>query len=250
MGGHDIWDRNKYLNIWVVPSITNGVYNDILGYAQFPGGSAATDGVVISWRNFGRIGNLDPYYNLGRTATHEVGHWLNLYHIWGDDGNDCWGTDYVNDTPNQADESSGCPNFPAPSCNNTSDMFSNYLDYSDDACMNIFTEGQKLRMLATLNGARASIKSSPGCLVNSTQELTYRFDIRIFPNPSKGISTIKFAENFTGEISIYASTGQLLQQLNCFNCKQQEIKLSRSGLYFVHIKHEKFTEIKKIQILP
>ncbi|MBN8682263.1 MAG: T9SS type A sorting domain-containing protein [Chitinophagales bacterium] len=161
-GGLDIWDRSKYLNIWVC-DISGG----ILGYAQFPGGPAATDGVVIDYQYFGTTGTATAPFNLGRTATHEVGHWLNLYHIWGDDNTSCTGSDQVADTPNQADENYGCPVFPQVSCSNgpNGDMFMNYMDYTDDACMNAFTAGQKSRAQALFvsGGARASLLTSPGC---------------------------------------------------------------------------------------
>eukprot|EP01035_Chromulina_nebulosa_P041311 gene41311-55876_t len=98
------WDATKYLNIWVC-NLSGGV----LGYAQFPGGPVATDGVVITYTGFGTTGTAAAPFNLGRTATHEVGHWLDLYHIWGDDGTACSGSDEVGDTPNQADENYGCP---------------------------------------------------------------------------------------------------------------------------------------------
>lgn len=161
-GGLDAWSRDQYLNIWVC-DLSGG----LLGYAQFPGGPAATDGVVVDYQYFGNIGTATAPFNLGRTGTHEVGHWLNLRHIWGDDGTSCTGSDQVADTPNQADEHYGCPTFPQVSCNNgpNGDMFMNYMDYTDDACMNVFTAGQKARMQALFaaGGARVSLLSSLGC---------------------------------------------------------------------------------------
>lgn len=161
-GGDDAWPSSSYLNLWVC-NISGG----ILGYAQFPGGPSATDGVVINYTAFGNTGTAAAPYNKGRTATHEVGHWLNLYHIWGDDGTACTGTDNVSDTPNQADENYGCPAFPTVSCSNgpNGDMFMNYMDYTDDACMFMFTAGQKARMQALFatGGARASLLTSLGC---------------------------------------------------------------------------------------
>jgi hypothetical protein len=161
-GGANAWDRNRYLNLWVC-DISGG----ILGYAQFPGGSAATDGVVIDYQYYGTTGTATAPFNKGRTGTHEVGHWLNLYHIWGDDGTGCTGTDNVADTPNQADENYGCPVFPAVSCSNgpNGDMFMNYMDYTDDACMFMFSNGQATRMQALFaaGGTRASLLTSNGC---------------------------------------------------------------------------------------
>lgn len=172
MGGDDAWPSSQYLNLWVVPSITSGGQPGILGYAQFPGGPAATDGVVIGYNYFGNTGVVSSPYNKGRTATHEVGHWLNLYHIWGDDGTACTGSDLVGDTPNQGSENYGCPTFPHVSCSNgpNGDMFMNYMDYTDDACMYMFSSGQKTRMHAVLTtgGARASLATSLGCVAPST----------------------------------------------------------------------------------
>jgi hypothetical protein len=101
------WPAASYLNLWVC-----NLGSSLLGYAQFPGGPAATDGVVITYTGFGTNGTAAAPYNLGRTATHEVGHWLNLYHIWGDDGGSCSGSDQVGDTPNQANSNGGAPTFP------------------------------------------------------------------------------------------------------------------------------------------
>jgi hypothetical protein len=162
-GGSNAWDATKYLNIWVC-----NLGGGILGYAQFPGGSTSTDGVVITNTAFGTQGSAQAPFNKGRTTTHEVGHWLNLYHIWGDDGSSCSGSDNVSDTPNQGDENYGCPSFPTLSCSNgpNGDMFMNYMDYTDDACMNIFTFGQKTRMSAIFanGGARNGLLSSLGCV--------------------------------------------------------------------------------------
>lgn len=161
-GGLDAWNRDKYLNIWVC-NLSGG----ILGFATFPGGAANVDGVVITTTGFGTNGTATAPFNKGRTGTHEVGHWLNLYHIWGDDGTGCTGTDQVSDTPNQGDENYGCPVFPQVSCSNgpNGDMFMNYMDYTDDACMYMFTAGQKTRSQALFasGGARYALLSSPGC---------------------------------------------------------------------------------------
>ena len=156
-GGKDAWNTKKYLNIWVC-NMSGG----ILGYAQFPGsGAANTDGVVILTTAFGSTGNVNAPFNKGRTATHEVGHWLNLRHIWGD-GN-CSADDFVSDTPIAAASNGGCPSYPSKSCSNnggfTSDMFMNYMDYTNDACMYMFTTGQKNRMRAVLTGFRSELVS-------------------------------------------------------------------------------------------
>ncbi len=164
-GGSLAWPRDEYLNIWV-GNIQSGVLGTILGYAQFPGGGASTDGIVVAPQFFGSKQKGSGFYlqfpsDLGRTATHEVGHWLNLRHIWGD-GN-CSADDFVGDTPKSDDSNSGCP-VNHKSCN-TRDNVQNYMDYTDDNCMTMFTEGQKNRMRAVLNngGARFALRSSNGC---------------------------------------------------------------------------------------
>lgn len=155
-GGSDAWPAGSYLNFWIC-----NVGGGILGYAQFPGGSASTDGVVCDYRYVGNVGTATAPFDMGRTATHEVGHWLNLYHIWGD-GN-CNQDDQVADTPNSDAANFGCATG-HQSCSST-DMVQNYMDYSDDACMNLFTSGQKSRMQALVapGGFRASLATSDGC---------------------------------------------------------------------------------------
>ncbi|MBK7888191.1 MAG: T9SS type A sorting domain-containing protein [Bacteroidetes bacterium] len=157
-GGSDAWNSSAYLNIWV-----GNLSGGLLGYAQFPGGTASTDGVVILYTAFGNTGVAAAPFNKGRTATHEVGHWLNLRHIWGDA---TCGNDQVTDTPTQQTANYGCPSFPKVTCSNgpNGDMFMNYMDYTDDACMVMFSNGQKTRMLASLNTTRASLLSSQGCV--------------------------------------------------------------------------------------
>lgn len=170
-GGKAAWNTAKYLNIWVCP-----LGGGLLGYAQFPGGPTSTDGVVINYTAFGTTGTAAAPFNKGRTATHEVGHWLNLLHIWGDDdaGDDgicnntseCSGTDGVSDTPNQCVMKYGTPTgVVTDNCSSTSPgiMYMNYMDYTDDAAMNMFTTGQKARIVATMTGSRSSLQTSTGC---------------------------------------------------------------------------------------
>jgi hypothetical protein len=159
-GGADAWATDVYLNIWVC-RLAGG----LLGYAQFPGGPPATDGAVINYTAFGAIGTARAPFNLGRTATHEIGHWFNLRHIWGDDGTGCNGSDFVADTPNQGGPNYGTPTFPTVSCMNgpDGDMFMNYMDYVDDDAMTMFTAGQVIRMQAALDGTRRGIGSAFPC---------------------------------------------------------------------------------------
>jgi pregnancy-associated plasma protein-A len=157
--GARAWPADRYLNLWVC-----ALGSGLLGYAQFPGGPADRDGVVILNTAFGTTGSVQAPFDLGRTATHEIGHWLNLLHIWGDDDLGCRGSDSVADTPNQAGSNAGCPQFPRVSCRNgpSGDMFMNFMDYTDDACMSLFSKGQVARMHAALAGPRASIAGPEG----------------------------------------------------------------------------------------
>lgn len=156
-GGSDPVDPTQYLNIWVVNKI---VYQGqvLLGFATFPGGPVAQDGLVIGYDCFGRTGAVAYPYNKGRTATHEIGHWMNLRHIWGDA---TCGNDFVSDTPVHANYNFGCPSYPkVSSCAPThNEMTMNYMDYTDDACMYMFSNGQKDRALAlfTTGGPRAAM---------------------------------------------------------------------------------------------
>jgi len=147
--------------------VFGGADASLLGYAQFPGGTASTDGVVVLYSSMGSVANPFPgggSYARGRTLTHEVGHWLNLRHIWGDA---TCGNDQVADTPVHNTSNGGCPTYPHLStCSGTPvEMTMNYMDYTYDACMYMFTAGQKTRMQAVLaaGGSRASLASSAGC---------------------------------------------------------------------------------------
>jgi hypothetical protein len=149
-GGHDVVDPERNLNIWVCN------LEPWLGYAYFPGVAPEIDGVVIRHTAFGTEGTAAHPFDLGRTTTHEIGHYLNLYHIWGGDTPTCSDTDFVEDTPNQEGPNYHDPTFPKISCGNgpSGDMFMNYMDYVNDAFMFMFTAQQVLRMRTALAQAR------------------------------------------------------------------------------------------------
>jgi hypothetical protein len=159
-GGQNAWNSNYYLNIWVCD-----LENNVLGFAAFPGTIANSDGVVINYKAFGRFKNTKAPYNYGRTATHEVGHWLNLIHIWGDDNGGCSNDDAISDTPKQANSNTRCPSFPkTDACTDTAPgiMYMNYMDYTDDKCMMFFTNRQVERMKLALSTNRQSLVTSNG----------------------------------------------------------------------------------------
>jgi PKD repeat protein len=164
-GGADPWDVTKYVNIWIC-DLTGG----LLGYGEFPTGTISqTWGLVIDYAYTGSGGSATPPYNLGRTGTHEFGHCFNLYHIWGDDGTACSGSDQCSDTPNQAGEHYGCftaGSIQTDACSPSSPgtMWMNYMDYTDDACMYMFTAQQVARMEAVVNTAPWNVlATSLGC---------------------------------------------------------------------------------------
>ncbi|MFN8278029.1 MAG: PKD domain-containing protein [Chitinophagales bacterium] len=212
-GGDNAWNSSQYLNLWVCP-----LGNSLLGYAQFPGGTAATDGVVINYTAFGTTGTATAPYNKGRTATHEVGHWLNLYHIWGDDDNgngtcsastECSGSDLVNDTPNQCERNYGAPTYPlTDGCTTSSPgvMFMNYMDYTDDASMYMFTNGQKARMTALFasGGSRFSLTTSQGCVAPGNTAPTAAFTGT--PTTICQGQSVTFTNNSTGNPTSYSWT--------------------------------------------
>jgi len=262
-GGNNIWDRNKYLNIWVC-NLSGGV----LGYAQFPGGAAATDGVVIGYKYFGNTGAAVYPFNKGRTATHEIGHWFNLRHIWGDDGTSCTGSDLVTDTPNQADENYGCPAFPTISCSNgpNGEMYMNYMDYTDDRCMFMFTTGQSSRMSASINSSRAALLTSNGCAAanfnqgnefdNSSNE-NNKDVFKLYqnlPNPFNPSTTISFNLPVSGSVilKVFDVSGKEVSTLvdsyleaGVHSARFDGTALS-SGTYYYKLTNDNLTEIKKM----
>lgn len=159
-GGADIWNGDNYVNIWIC-----ALSNNILGYSTFPDdGIPDEQGIVIDYRTL--PGGTFAAYNTGKTLTHEAGHYFNLYHIWGDDEGACSGTDYVDDTPNQSASSSGCySGIRTDNCTPSGNgiMYQNYMDYSSDACLVMFTTEQAGRMESAFLEYRYSLLTSIGC---------------------------------------------------------------------------------------
>ena len=207
--GQDAWDPALYLNIWVA-----NLKNNQVGFGSYPGQNAQeADGVVIDYSVFGI--NDHPRLNLGRTLTHEVGHYLGLFHPWGDGlfNINCSGDDRVSDTPIQDNTYAGqCPDLAAnlpESCGST-DMSMNFMNYTNDECLFMFTKGQKLRMLATLLEIRSSLLTSSGCQ-NIVQPQVDKGIVSIGPNPVNGtlyISTFLEQAATNIELTIYAMNGK------------------------------------------
>lgn len=232
LGGIDGWDSKNYLNIWIGNIVGSS------GYATVPGSAAATDGIVINTNAFGTINTVAPF-NMGRTTVHEVGHWLGLKHIWGD--TQC-GDDAVEDTPRQGYFTKGCPSGFRSSCDNggEGDMYMNFMDYTNDACMSLFTKGQRERMRAAFadGGPRASLLESRGLLEPYLAEAAVPVVITesaLFPNPATDKITVMAGSDLIGkQASIYNQNGQL-QQVITIQSAQQPIVIAalKPGLYFV-----------------
>lgn len=192
LGGDDAWDANKYLNIWICD-----LSGDLLGYGTFPGSTSLNEqGVVV---DYGCIpGGLLTSYNKGKTMTHEIGHYFNLYHIWGDDDGACTGTDYIADTPNQANSTAGCPSgVLTDACSPTSPgiMYQNYMDYTGDDCLVMFTKDQVDVMEGVLTTERSALLTSDGCLPAILQN--YDAQPRLINNPASRVCDPAFTPTVT-----------------------------------------------------
>lgn len=248
-GGDDGWDRDRYLNIWV-GNLTGG----ILGYSSIVGGPKATDGIVVLYTAFGTNGTATAPFNRGRTATHEVGHWLNMIHTWGDDS--C-GNDEVTDTPPQEGPDYGDPGGIIISCGNEpyGNLYMDYMDFTDDIGMHLFTYGQRDRMrsLFVLGGFRYPLLSST-VPVATTDSLASATDnaaggISVFPNPAVSLVTVKLAEPacLGGLLEVYDQLGRQVLTMRITSTELQLDVTSWSvGMYFIRVAGGKNGETAKL----
>ena len=236
--GADAWDAKSYLNIWVCNM------ERMAGYASLPGSDPAKDGVVLSFYAFG-ANYYGGGYDRGKTAVHEIGHWLNLKHTWGDD---MCGDDGVSDTPKQAFYSSGCPSGTPVSCGNNpnGDMYMNYMDFTDDACTNLFTIGQANRMRALFapNGARSSLLVSTGLQLPLIAESPLPDEsprwlyANLYPNPTTSNLTIDLSYDprwLSTTLIITNLNGQIVKQVKVAS-KIQPLVISdlQPGMYIIY----------------
>lgn len=253
-GGDNAWDSKRYLNIWVC-----NLFGRSLGYSSLPGSQADRDGVVIQYNVFGTTGILTAPFNKGRTLTHEIGHWLGLKHIWGDAN--C-GDDGIADTPPQQNFNNGCPSFPhktSCSINGSGDMFMNFMDLTDDACMHMFSKGQavKMRSMFAIGGARNSFLNSTVCDSNSVQRaaaidpVATKTTISLFPNPAIKFINLesKNASDIIGQTvkvcNVYG--GVVISQILLTQKTTITIQQLPAGIYFLKIGEGK--EIKTIRFV-
>lgn len=263
------WDPNKYLNIWTVNWNLEDVPG-LLGYAQFPTNSTlqgltgqandeTTDGVAVDWKSFGsrdkmsnpNSQNFNPTYRYGRTTTHEVGHFLGLRHIWGDEIQ-CAGNDYCNDTPVQSNKSSGCPDITTDTCPQAGqDMWQNFMDYTDDLCMSVFTKDQRTRMETVLANSprRKSLLTSTVCGTLGTPDFKSLQGVFVSPNPAQDVINITTETETPDSYTIFNNLGQVITTVSNVSDANLSINISSyaNGIYFLKI--DKGSETKTIKFI-
>lgn len=261
-GGVAPWDSHRYLNIWTCDMSLFG-FTFVLGYATFPGTDSTKDGVVLQYQYVGYQSGTGVN-NLGRTAVHEVGHWLGMRHIWGDgqqSSTPCDSTDYVDDTPNADAASQTTCDTARNSCSNEStfwsqfgidppDMVENYMDYSNDACMTMFTKGQKARMWSFINTLRTGLLSNPvSCNPVGISDAVFSANIHVFPNPAKDIINLNFTGGDVDHILVefYNTSGQLIKTHRSQGFQSiVNVADVPAGLYFIKISNGSNLTVKKI----
>ena len=251
-GGFDAWDPEHYLNIWV------GEMESILGEATFPEMARVPEeeGVWIDTDAFAYFCSDVSDFHLGRTLTHEVGHYFNLKHIFGD-SEDCLSDDGVADTPAQEKRNINCPEYPKINvCDSLEphEMTVNFMDYVDDECMAMFTEGQKMRMLAALNTTRQGLKNSIGCngLEENTTTTLVRDSITVFPNPASDCIHVDLDIDTDYEIrmEMINTAGQRLfsQRVDAKDIRSIDVSYLPNGIYFILFENGSNFASKKIII--
>jgi hypothetical protein len=241
--GQPAWNVSKYLNVWI------GRFNDnqLLGFANLPPATGPVtfdgDGLVIGDQFFGTTGTASAPFNKGRTGTHEIGHYFGLLHPWGNDFSSCGtaqNSDGVADTPATDNPHYDCPTFPsnANTCTSSANgaMFMNYMDYVDDACMAMFTNGQKTIMQNTLAGPRLSLLTSAGCGLLGLDEVQAIKAIAVYPNPVSKYFMITSPQVDIDEVEVFNTMGQIVktQKLSKAN-NVINIEELASGTYYLRI---------------
>jgi hypothetical protein len=272
-GNTTAWNPDVYLNVWVVNPMDNGKSSSILGLCMppsflkygIPGMTKNELGVVINWGAFGVRTSLLDYYisgiTGGRTLTHELGHYFELRHIWGDDDGKCVGNggqdDGISDTPPQADASYGCltyPYFDACATSGNGIMFMNFMDYVNDVCMQMFTNGQTAVMQTMVTQGQASypLTQNPEVLQwpTAVSDVAANADLTIYPNPASSTIYLSGADALTG-VNIYDMAGRQVMNIAIDKtASQHSINISSltKGMYLVHCTTATGTTVKKLVV--
>ena len=233
-GGVDAWDTENYLNIWVCD--LNG---NTLGFSTMPGDDADIDGVVIDYEYFGVDLSSSNPYNLGRTGTHELGHYFNLEHTFLS-GCASWGGDGCDDTPQLQSPTYGCPSYPQESCS-SNNMTMNYMDYTNDACMSMFTVCQAERMIDALLTYRSNLIASTNCSVSIDEDIQSN-DINMYPNP---VVDVLYIDGHNTPISILDIYGRRLIDKYIINDRGLNVSFLTPGTYFLSIREKTYKIIKR-----
>jgi Pregnancy-associated plasma protein-A/Secretion system C-terminal sorting domain len=243
------WNRNNYLNIWVCE-----IGGGLLGFAYPPGSAPAQyDGVVIDYRYFGNQGTAQAPYNKGRTCTHEVGHFLNLEHIWADDSG-CTIDDGVADTPKQTDEHYDCV-FTYNTCVDVPfdyhDMVENYMDYTEDACMNAFTLGQGARMRSAISVSRPGLATSNGCLATAVNDALGTIQLEMNPNPAAQEVRITWSQNNhkPAQVQLINALGAVVWKQDVSGGRQLlDVSQFPAGMYMLRVEQNGVSATKKLMV--
>lgn len=249
LGGRDGFDPGHYLNIWVA-----GRNDGALGSATFPEEGQerpAEDGLYIRPDAFGTTGSVAPPFHLGRTCTHELGHYFNLQHLWGPnaDNFNCDQDDGIADTPLQADTYQGtCPTLPPFSCGSP-DMFMNFMNFTQDACMALFTPGQKARVLNTLQSYRPGLLQGSCAPVSAKATAPPAPAISIIENPASDYLRVRLPGNEPAQLAIFDLAGRLVQQVEAVG-PEAELSVAgfHAGNYYIKIRHGNKMHVKKLII--
>ncbi len=281
-GGSDAWDTEKYFNLWVckIQPITIGpvTIGQVLGYAyppmdlaHWPAGvnapSPDVEGVVVDYRTIGRNnpfeidpGTGSPLETKGRTATHEVGHYLGLRHIWGDGGNplgggdSCGADDGVEDTPNTAGQSEYDCDTTRNTCNDgmndLPDMIENFMDYSAETCQNSFTQGQIDIVRGVLENQRCALVNA--CIETGVRQYDLSSALTVFPNPAQNELYLDLRSSFdysNFSVQITALNGKVLYQQNTLSSSKIDLPPLENGIYILQLDSPKGRMVKKFSVL-
>jgi len=243
-----VWDVNRYMNIWVVKSIDGSATEQ--GYAYLSSDITRltdrnADGIVVTYDYFGRNNPLEPAnYKYGRSVTHETGHYFNLLHTWGGDGpgqGGCDDDDDVEDTPDCSYQFFSMYHGPiADSCNDPMQcgylrLIADYMDYSVDRCMDIFTLGQITRMRQAILTDRFSLVTYENAIATGLQAFYLKYNappvvdaLDILPNPSNGLLYLfpNFRQSETGDLYIYDEIGRLVRHVTVPNMKSEKVSIN------------------------